>query len=169
MGFAEMCITPSRTRCLNNPMSRIVCLPVRRFRDQRLLSLLLILAVGLLQALGMVRGYACDCADAVQVVNSPRCATACHPGGDHHDHAQGDHEHEPAADGSHDHHELRATVDAAGTLKTAAAEFTPPAGGAVMTAWSLPILQPAPRVPPSGFDSGPPPPLLVARAVVRQV
>lgn len=132
------------------------------------MPLVLALAVSMLQALGAVRGYACDCADGVRLVASPRCDGDCHPGDAHHDHGPAGTAHEPDADGGHDHHELRATVDVAGTLKAAAAEFTPPAGGAVMTAWSLPVLQPAPRVPPSGFDSGPPP-LLVARAVVRQV
>lgn len=142
---------------------------MRRFREQRLLSLLLILAVGLLQALGAVRGYACDCADTVRLVASPRCGDVCHPGSRHHDHGQRGHRHEPAADGSHDHHEVRGTVDAAGTLKALSAELTAASGAAVTSPCLRLCLQPAPRVLPAGFDSGPPPPLLVARTVVRQV
>ncbi|MFN0066478.1 MAG: hypothetical protein ACKVYV_02480 [Limisphaerales bacterium] len=145
---------------------------MRRFREQRLLSLLLVLAVGVLQALGAVRGYACDCADDFRVVASPRCGGTCHPGGAHHDHGdhgQAGHTHQTDADGSHEHHEVRGSVDAAGTLKAASSELTVPSGVAVLPPGFLPSFQPAPRVLPSGFDSGPPPPLLVARAVVRQV
>lgn len=145
---------------------------MRRFRKQRLLSLLLVLAVGVLQALGAVRGYACDCADTVRLVQDLYCGGTCHPGGGHHDHddhGPAGHTHQPDADGSHEHHEVRGSVDAAGTLKAASSELTAPPGVAVLPPEVLLSVRPVPRILPSSFDSGPPPPLLVARAVVRQV
>lgn len=126
------------------------------------------LALAGLQSFGAVRGYLCDCAADVRIVSASRCDQgSCHPGAAHHGHHHDGHS--AGDDHSHDHHALREGVDAAGNANLPKAN--PPGEDTA----SLPALTELPArqfsVPPSlvGFDPSPPPRLVVARCVVRQV
>jgi hypothetical protein len=132
-----------------------------------MLSILLVLAVGVLQALGAAVGYVCDCAESARLVRQARCdGESCHPATPHHGCAGHDHGELPG--GQHEHQVLRDGVDAVSSAPLP--EPLPPSAAS-----TFPHLLPSPsrqisvRSFPPAFEPSPPPPLVVARCLVRQV